>query len=331
MAFAHPGAPQHHYCLYVPPRANADTPMPLVLMLHGCTQNPLDFATGTGMNEAAASARALVLYPAQPSQANPKGCWNWFRPTDQQRDTGEPAVLMGMVRDVMALHPVDPRRVYVAGLSAGGAMAALLGREYPDVFAAEGVHSGLQAEAAHNVMGALSAMRNGAKPSPAAYAGARQSNTPALPPRPIIVFHGDADSTVHARNGEQLIGDARHAQQQKQTDLSPGGKGYTRTVYYSTADTAGPSAHPSAKTAVAEHWVLHDAGHAWPVATRTGLTPIRAASTPRRRCCAFSWSTRNRRGGNGDNVGDAASNRPPSCPDCSLAAIHFVMTGKLRV
>ena len=271
MAFSHPGAPQDHYYLYVPPGANADTPMPLVLMLHGCTQNPQDFATGTGMNAAAAPANALVLYPAQPGSANPKGCWNWFRPTDQQRGAGEPAVLVAMVREVMARHPVDTRRVYVAGLSAGGAMAALLGREYPDLFAAVGVHSGLQAGAAHNVMGALSAMKNGAKAGPAAHASAHQSATPALPPRPIIVFHGDADSTVHARNGEQLIdaalasaiGDARNTVQEEQTGRSPGGKGYTRTVYYRTADGAGPSAPPPGKTAVAEHWVLHGAGHAW--------------------------------------------------------------------
>ena len=171
----------------------------------------------------------------------------------------------------MARHAVDAERVYVAGLSAGGAMAAVLGREYPDVFAAVGVHSGLQAGAAHNVMGALSAMKNGAKAGPAAHASAHQSATPALPPRPIIVFHGDADSTVHARNGEQLIdaalasaiGDARNTVQEEQTGRSPGGKGYTRTVYYRTADGAGPSAPPPGKTAVAEHWVLHGAGHAW--------------------------------------------------------------------
>ena len=125
MAFSHPGAPQDHYYLYVPPGANADTPMPLVLMLHGCTQNPQDFATGTGMNAAAAPANALVLYPAQPGSANPKGCWNWFRPTDQQRGAGEPAVLVAMVREVMARHPVDTRRVYVAGLS--GLYAVLCG------------------------------------------------------------------------------------------------------------------------------------------------------------------------------------------------------------
>ncbi len=254
VAFAHAGAPQDHYYLYVPPGANAGTPMPLVLMLHGCTQHPEDFATGTGMNAAAAPANALVLYPAQPKSANPNGCWNWFRPQDQQRGTGEPAVLMAMLREVMARHPVDARRVYVAGLSAGGAMAALLGREYPDVFAAVGVHSGLQAGAAHHVMGALSAMKNGAKPGgPLA---------PAQPPvqrgaaSPLIVFHGDADSTVHARNGEQLVEAALASatgavEQGVHKGRSARGQGYTRTVYR----------HGNAT--VAEHWVLHGGGHAW--------------------------------------------------------------------
>lgn len=254
VAFALAGAPQDHYFLYVPPGASAGTPMPLVLMLHGCTQHPEDFATGTGMNTAAAPANALVLYPAQPKSANPNGCWNWFRPQDQQRGAGEPATLVAMVREVMAHHPVDTARVYVAGLSAGGAMAALLGREYPDLFAAVGVHSGLSAGAAHNVMGALSAMKNGAKTGglfvpaqPSVQAGA----TP-----PLIVFHGDADATVHARNGEQLVeaalaGSHGTAVPSVTTGRSALGQGYTRTVYRSGSAT------------LAEHWLLHGAGHAW--------------------------------------------------------------------
>ncbi|CAN7695806.1 PHB depolymerase family esterase [Acidovorax sp. LjRoot118] len=256
VAFALAGAPQDHYYLYVPPGASAGAPMPLVLMLHGCTQNPEDFALGTGMNTAAAPANALVLYPAQPQSANPNGCWNWFRPQDQQRGAGEPAVLVAMVREVMARHPVDAQRVYVAGLSAGGAMAALLGREYPELFAAVGVHSGLQAGAANNVMGALSAMKNGAKLSGAS------PFAPAPPPvqtgatPPVIVFHGDADATVHARNGEQLVeaalaGATGAVQEDVRTGRSASGQGYTRTVY-----RAG-------NAMVAEHWVLHGGGHAW--------------------------------------------------------------------
>ena len=243
--------------------------MPLVLMLHGCTQNPVDFATGTGMNDAAAPANALVLYPEQPHGANPNGCWNWFRPGDQHRGSGEPALIVAMLRDVMARHPVDAQRVYVAGLSAGGAMAALLGREYPDLFAAVGVHSGLQAGAAHNVMGALSAMKNGAK---LGAAPPHVAHAPALPPPPIIVFHGDADTTVHAHNGEQLIeatlsalatapGDGQTTVETVHQGQSRGGQSYTRKVY--TVAGGAPSASALTGTVVAEHWVLHGAGHAW--------------------------------------------------------------------
>ena len=270
-AFVHVGTRHqlHHYHLYVPPGATAGKPMPLVVMLHGCTQDPVDFATGTGMNEAAAPHNTLVLYPEQPHSANPNGCWNWFRPEDQQRGHGEPALLVAMVQEVMARHPVDTRRIYVAGLSAGGAMAALLGREYPDLFVAVGVHSGLQAGAAHNVMGALSAMKNGAKPGAATHHAA---DAPALPPPPVIVFHGDADTTVHAHNGEQLIeatlsalatapGDGQTTVETEHQGQSRGGQSYTRKVY----TVAGGALSASALTGmvVAEHWVLHGAGHAW--------------------------------------------------------------------
>ena len=271
VVFTHADARRHphHYHLYVPPGATAGTPMPLVLMLHGCTQNPVDFATGTGMNDAAAPANAMVLYPEQPHSANPNGCWNWFRPGDQHRGSGEPALLVAMLQDVMARHPVDAQRVYVAGLSAGGAMAALLGREYPDLFAAVGVHSGLQAGAAHNVMGALSAMKNGAKPGAATHHAA---DAPALPPPPVIVFHGDADTTVHAHNGEQLIeatlstlatapGDGQTTVETVHQGQSRGGQSYTRKVY--TVAGGAPSASALTGTVVAEHWVLHGAGHAW--------------------------------------------------------------------
>ena len=253
VAFKH-GGKQHHYWLSVPPHAQPGTDMPLVLMLHGCTQNPQDFATGTGMNAAAAPANALVLYPAQPASANHNGCWNWFAIKHQQRDQGEPALLVAMLHDVMARHAVDQQRVYAAGLSAGGAMAALLGREYPEIFAAVGVHSGLQAGAANNMMAALSAMKTGAKLGPHVQPPARTGHAPAL-----IVFHGDADGTVHAKNGEQLVqaaldalgSDAAQVQQQTQKGQSPAGQPFTHTVYR------------AADGVVAEHWLLHGAGHAW--------------------------------------------------------------------
>lgn len=257
VAFALAGAPQDHYYLYVPPGADSGAPMPLVLMLHGCTQDPEDFATGTGMNGAAAGAHALVLYPAQSGSANPKACWNWFRPQDQRRGGGEPATLVAMVREVMARYPVDDNRVYVAGLSAGGAMAALLAREYPELFAAVGVHSGLSAGAAQNVMAALSAMKTGAK---AASTSPFATTTPPViqlgTALPLIVFHGDADATVHARNGEQLVEAALDAAESEvlpavTTGRSAHGQGYTRTLYQSGGAT------------LAEHWVLHGGGHAW--------------------------------------------------------------------
>lgn len=259
VTFMHAGV-RHQYRLYVPPGAAKGVAMPLVLMLHGCTQNADDFALGTGMNQAAAPANALVLYPVQTRSANPNGCWNWFEPGHQHRGQGEPELLVAMVRDVMARHPVDAQRVYAAGLSAGGAMAAVLGREYPDVFAAVGVHSGLQAGAADNMMAALSAMNNGAKLG----TKNRPTTHPSGAPYPaLIVFHGDADATVHAKNGEQLVDAAlesalggkaavRHETLQGKSDA---GQRFTRTVYRATdAKDAG---------VLAEHWVLHSAGHAW--------------------------------------------------------------------
>lgn len=247
------GGTQHPYLLYTPNAAAPAAGRPLVLMLHGCKQDAQDFAQGTRMNAAAEAAGALVLYPSQAPGANANGCWNWFRPQDQQAGAGEPALLLAMVRHAMARHTVDARRVYVAGLSAGGAMAALLAREYPEVFAAAGVHSGLVPGAAQNMMGALSAMKSGAKGLPAAGANGQASAVP------LIVFHGEADSTVHPRNGEQLLHRAgaalgTRAQHRTETGLSADGQRYTRTVLH---DGASPGA------VLAEHWLLHGAGHAW--------------------------------------------------------------------
>ena len=251
VAFTHNGI-SHPYWLYTPKTAAPTDGRPLVVMLHGCTQDASDFARGTRMNAAAETAGALVLYPTQSHQANANGCWNWFRPEDQKAGAGEPALLLAMVKHAMATQPVDRQRVYVAGLSAGGAMAAVLAQQHPEVFAAVGVHSGLVPGAAKNLMGALSAMKSGAKgwSAPASKAGAR--------PVPIIVMHGDADRTVHQRNGEQLLqaaanGAATLVQTQEQGE-SADGQRYTRT---SLVDPAAPG------KAVAEHWLLHGAGHAW--------------------------------------------------------------------
>jgi poly(hydroxyalkanoate) depolymerase family esterase len=240
------------YKLYVPP-GHAGRALPLVVMLHGCTQDPDDFAAGTGMNRRAREQGFFVLYPQQTVQANPTRCWNWFAREHQQRGVGEPALLAGMVSRVVAEYGIDARRVYVAGLSAGGAMAAILAAEYPDVFAAVGVHSGLPRGAARNVLGALAVMRSG---------GSAAQPTPPAPedplPVPAIIFHGDADRTVHPRNGERLVGAALGAPSgadpppQVTESTSSAGRAYTRSVH------AGADGQP-----VAEHWLVHGMGHAW--------------------------------------------------------------------
>jgi poly(hydroxyalkanoate) depolymerase family esterase len=219
-------------------------PLPLVVMLHGCTQSPDDFAAGTRMNELAEAHTFIVAYPQQTQAANMSKCWNWFNARDQQRDGGEPAIIAGITRDVMREFEVDAGRVYVAGLSAGGAAAAIMGATHPDLYAAIGVHSGLVCGAANDLPSALAAMRQGA---PAARNGAGSLV-------PTIVFHGDRDSTVHAINGEQVIAQAR-AGSAHATNIIHGeeaGVSYTQTI---EADETGRP--------ILEHWVLHGAGHAW--------------------------------------------------------------------
>ena len=251
VAITHNGV-GHTYWLYTPKAAAPVDGRPLVMMLHGCTQNASDFARGTRMNAAAETSGALVLYPTQSQSANANGCWNWFRAEDQKAGAGEPALLLAMVKHAMATQTVDRRRVYVAGLSAGGAMAAVLAQQHPEVFAAVGVHSGLVPGAAKNMMGALSAMKSGAKgwSAPASKAGVR--------PVPMIVMHGDADRTVHQRNGEQLFHAAANGAatlvQTHEQGVSADGQRYTRT------SVVDPAAHGAV---VAEHWLLHGAGHAW--------------------------------------------------------------------
>ena len=257
VAFTHNGN-SHPYFLYTPKTAAPAGGRPLVLMLHGCTQDAQDFARGTRMNATAEAAGALVLYPTQNQSANANGCWNWFRPEDQQAGAGEPALLLAMVQHAVAAQAVDAQRVYVAGLSAGGAMAAVLAQQYPQVFAAVGVHSGLPAGAANNMMGALSAMKSGAKGwrAPSPKSGARVV--------PMIVVHGDADSTVHKRNAEQLLqGAAAGAATTVQTQekgASSDGRRYTRTC---VVNPSHPAASGQAGEVLAEHWLLHGAGHAW--------------------------------------------------------------------
>jgi poly(hydroxyalkanoate) depolymerase family esterase len=212
-------------------------------MLHGCKQDPDDFAAGTRMNEAARAQGCFVLYPAQSRQANPQGCWNWFKHSHQERDRGEPALLAGMTLDVIERHGIDPARVYVAGLSAGGAMAAIMGEAYPELFAAVGVHSGLAAGSATDLGSALGAMSRGSAGPAEKVSG-----------RPTIVFHGDADRTVHPTNGEHVVNASGHGTPAPATqqERAPGGRSYTRSVHRAADGRV-----------LAEHWVVHGSPHAW--------------------------------------------------------------------
>ena len=235
-------AARRDYKFYIPPAAGSG-PLPLVVMLHGCTQTPDDFAAGTDMNEVARSRGCYVLYPAQSRKANPQGCWNWFKHSHQQRGRGEAGLLAGMTHELMSRHSIDPQRVYVAGLSAGGAMAAILGAAYPDLYAAVGVHSGLAAGAATDLPSALAAMKGGATGDGGAVHGV-----------PTIVFHGDADSTVHAANAERVVAAcAGPAAAVDTRRVEHGGdRACTRRIY-----------HDAGGSVIAEHWLVHGAPHAW--------------------------------------------------------------------
>lgn len=201
---------RYGFNLYVPAAPDASAAMPLVVMLHGCQQDAPDFARGTAMNECAARVPCVVLYPEQLTSANQMRCWNWFDLAHQGRYAGEPAMLAALTRQVAARYPVDPQRIYIAGLSAGGAMAAIVAAHNPDLFAAVGVHSGLPPGAAHDVMSAFSAMRHGSRQGSGHGAG-RKDDEPADDAgeredlMPTIVFHGSADRTVHPDNGDQIV------------------------------------------------------------------------------------------------------------------------------
>ena len=240
------------YKLYVPGGYRSGDPVPLIVMLHGCTQSPDDFAAGTRMNDAAEEHTCLVVYPGQTSAANMRKCWNWFNEADQRRGEGEPSLIAGITRTVMRDYSIDPHRVYVAGMSAGGAAAAIMGATYPDLYAAIGVHSGLPCGAARDVTLALAAMRRGSVGDSADAAGAARAGKRLVP---VIVFHGDRDTTVNPRNGDAVVTQSAHLAALKvrtENCRVPGGHAYRRSVH---TDASG-------RTAI-EQWVVLGAGHAW--------------------------------------------------------------------
>lgn len=250
-------AGRRDYKLYIPASLAEGAAPPLLIMLHGCTQSPDDFAAGTRMNLLAEEHGLLVAYPAQPQSANAQRCWNWFNPADQRRDAGEPALIAGITRQVLREQGADPRRVYVAGLSAGGAKAAIMGLAYPDLYAAVGVHSGLACGAAHDMQSAFAAMRQG---GPALVAGDGRI-------MPTIVFHADRDTTVHPVNGDQVIAQSGAARLRSTVEQGavPGGHAWRRTIH---RDAGG--------RVLSEQWLVKGAGHAW-----SGGSPAGTYTDPR--------------------------------------------------
>jgi len=241
------------YKLYLPAR-NTGQALPLLVMLHGGGQSADDFAAGTRMNLLAERGPFLVAYPEQASSANAMRHWNWFQPNDQRAGTGEPSLIAGITKQVMGEYSVDARRVYVAGFSAGGAMAAVMAATHPDLYAAAGVHSGLPYRAADNVLRAFTVMRQGMSSYPPLAGGI-----------PMIVFHGDRDATVDHRNAaslvDQSLGSAAAAPEPAVTakfsaNTTSGqvqdGHAYTRTVHRCASSKAR-----------IEQWTIHRAGHAW--------------------------------------------------------------------
>lgn len=241
-----------NYKLWVPTNYSGSTPVPLVMMLHGCTQNPDDFAAGTQMNTLADANTFLVVYPEQPSSANASNCWNWFEVAHQSRGAGEPAILALIVQQIGSSYRVNPKRVYVAGMSAGAAMTVIMGATYPDIFAAIGVHSGLEYKAGTDLTSGLAYLAMGKFERR----------------MPTIVFHGTLDVTVQVVNGNQVL--AQWAQTndyaddgvdnqsvndtptQTTTGAVPNGYSYTTTFY---DDARGRP--------LMQKWMVKDMRHAW--------------------------------------------------------------------
>ncbi|MDP3843564.1 MAG: PHB depolymerase family esterase [Oxalobacteraceae bacterium] len=271
------------YKLYIPSSYHGQA-LPLMVMLHGCTQNPDDFAAGTRMNAIAEEKQCFVVYPEQTQSANSSRCWNWFNAIDQQRDQGEPSIIAGITRQIISTQNIDASRVYIAGMSAGGAMAVIMGTLYPDLYAAVGVHSGLPYAAAHDLPSALAAMQGGAAGRQAQNGSGSGSGAGAgarLDAIPIIVFHGDRDITVHPRNGEKVMAqNVPGAVQQDARDRDTGpasaatpiapepsvrrgkitnGHAYTQTMHQNTEGQI-----------VAEHWLIHGSAHAWSGGSKRG-------------------------------------------------------------
>lgn len=263
------------YKLYVPSSYQGGAALPLVVMLHGCTQDPDQFAAGTQMNALAETEKFFVLYPEQPSSANSNKCWNWFDTAHQSRGSGEPALIAGMVNQIKSSYSIDADQVFVGGLSAGAAMSVIMGATYPDIFAAISVGAGLEYKAATSVTGAYTAMSSGG-PNPIqqgdlAYSAMGEHKRVV----PVILFHGTADYTVAPINAHQILSQWAQTNDRASDGLDnnniddtadqtlpgtvSGGRSYTQYIY---KDTAGKT--------VMEKYMIEEMGHAWSGGSTSG-------------------------------------------------------------
>ncbi|HEX4205421.1 MAG TPA: PHB depolymerase family esterase [Ktedonobacteraceae bacterium] len=266
------------YYVYTPANYQVGTTVPMIVMLHGCTQNPTDFAAGTQMNALADQKQFIVVYPQQTSSYNSSDCWNWFQTADQARGSGEPAIIAGIAQTVeqtSSQWTINPKQVYVAGMSAGAAMSVIMGATYPDIFAAIGVESGLEYQAATSLTAASTAQMQGG-PNPAQQ-GQAAYNAMGSAARvvPTIVFHGTSDYTVYPVNGDQVV------QQWMQTDHLASNNTYNASFGSPTSTTNGQAPNGGRTYTVQtwsdnngneiqEYWKVNGMGHAWSGGSSSG-------------------------------------------------------------
>lgn len=252
------------YLKYVPSGANGSDSVPLLTMLHGCTQSPGQFANETGMNEIAESETFIVVYPDQTMTENPTECWNWFDHENHIRGSGETALIANITQETIVKHAIDPHRVYVAGFSAGAAMVPDLLATYPDVFAAGGIHSGLEYAAAESAFGAIGAMAYGG-PNPIEQgtdAYQLMDNNRVVSRIPTIVFHGTDDAAIDPINGHQAATQAIRTNDLASSENIDTDPDVVRSGSAEVFDYTMYEYHDQ-NSAVVEKWLVYGMGHAW--------------------------------------------------------------------
>ena len=255
--------------VYTPPELDAATAAPLVVALHGCTQTAASFSAGSLLNRAADRHGFVVAYPEQSREHNPQCCWNWFTGGHQARGAGEPAFIAGATRALVAdaaRRTIDPARIFVAGMSAGAAMAAVMAATYPDLYAAVAMHSGLAYGSARNLPAATTAMSRGAPDPDALGRAAFAAMGPHARPVPALVIHGTDDGIVAPVNGEHT------AHQWLVTNRLAAGDGGGPGVTPATVrEPAGAGARAATRRTwtgddgrtLVEHLEVEGLGHAW--------------------------------------------------------------------